>query len=192
MRLFEFLRDNKGDIQERWVNLVLDSYSEDAAAIFKREQDRFANPVGYSTRHTLTTLYSLLFDHDTPQFDQLRPALEDFIKIRAVQTFTPASAVAFVYDLKGVIRKAVSRDRAVEAGSVDWEQLHDTLDTVALQVFDLYMACRERLYKTQLNEYKSMNHMLTQHGCPAAGLADDTTKLMADVHPLNIHSNEAR
>ncbi|MFU8819159.1 MAG: RsbRD N-terminal domain-containing protein [Desulfurivibrio sp.] len=192
MRLLQFLRDNKGDIQDRWVSLVLDSYSQDAAAIFKREQDRFANPVGYSTRHTLTTLYSLLFDHDTPQFDQLGAALEDFIKIRAVQTFTPASAVAFVYDLKGVVRKAAARERDLETAPGDWERLHDTLDTVALLVFDLYMACRERLYKAQLHEYKSMNHMLTQHGCPSAGLADDTTKLMADLHPLHTHSNEAR
>ena len=192
MRLWQFLRDNKGDIQESWVSRVLDSYSRDAAAIFKREQDRFANPVGYSTRHTLTNLYSLLFDHDTPDYDQLRATLEDFIKIRAVQTFTPASAVAFIYELKAVVRKAAGRERSLEADPLDWQQFHDILDTVALQVFDLYMACRERLYKAQLHEYKSMNHMITQHGCPSAGLADPTTKLMADVRPLHNHSNEAR
>lgn len=192
MRLLQFLRDNKGDLQDSWVSLVLDSYSEDAAAIFKREQDRFANPVGYSTRHTLTSLYSLLFDHDPPDYEQLRPTLEDFIKIRAVQTFTPASAVAFLYELKGVVRKAAGRERSLEADPEGWQRFHDILDTVALQVFDLYMACRERLYQAQLHEYKSMNHMLTQHGCPSAGLADDTTKLMADVRPLHNHSNEAR
>lgn len=192
MHLPQFLRENKGEIQDRWVDRVLESYSEDASAIFKREKDRFANPVGYSARHTLTTLYSRLFDHEAPQLDEVRPVLEDFIKIRAVQTFTPAAAVAFIYDLKAEVRRAVAKERSFEAGPGDWQKFHDTLDAVALQAFDLYMACRERLYKARMHEFKSMNYMHTQHGCSSAGLADDTTKLMADVHPLQTHSNEAR
>ena len=193
MRLAQFLEENRGDIQDRWVNLVLDSYASDAATIFKREQDRFANPVGYTTRHTLTTVYALLFDHSDrpePDMEQVRAELETFIKIRAVQTFTPASAVAFIYDLKTVVREAAARERGLEATPQDWERFHDNLDDLALVVFDLYMASRERLFKAQLNEIKTMNHMLTQHGCSAAGLADKTTQLMADVKPL--HTQETK
>lgn len=192
MRLFDFLRDNKGDIQEAWVNRVLDSYAGDAATIFKRETDRFANPVGYAARHSLTAIYSQLFDHDTPQFERVRETLEDFVKIRAVQDFTPAAAVNFVYDLKEVVRRATDKERQLTVDDADWRAFHDTLDRVALQVFDLYMACRERLYQARLHEYKSMNHMFTQHGCPSAPLADQTTKFMADVNSLHTHSNEAR
>ncbi|MDZ7640453.1 MAG: RsbRD N-terminal domain-containing protein [Desulfurivibrio sp.] len=193
MQFFEFLRENKGDIQDAWVNRVLDSYAPDAAAIFKRETDRFANPVGHNARHALTAIYTQLFDHDQPQFDQLQQTLTDFIKIRAVQDFTPAVAVGFVYDLKEVIRQAVTdHQRQLTVTADDWHAFHDLLDRLALQVFDLYMSCRERLYQTQLHEYKSMNHMLTQHGCPSAPLADQTTKFMADVNSLPTHSNEAR
>lgn len=194
MRLREFLRGNKGDVEDAWVEAVLSSYSPDAATIFKRESDRFANPVGHSARHTLTAIYSRLFDHDTPRLerDELRPILEDFVKIRAVQDFTPARAVEFVYLLKEVARRAVARQRQLEVAAADWQEFHDALDTLALQVFDLYMACRERLYQARLHEYKSMNHMLTQHGCPSANLADETTKFMADVKSFHTHSNEAR
>lgn len=200
MRLAQFLQENKGELQERWVNLVLDCYAEDAAAIFKREQDRFANPVGYSTRHTLSSVYSLLFDESgepgksgqAPDLEQVRSELDTFIKLRAVQTFTPASAVAFVYDLKKVVREATAKERNLEATATDWQRFHDLLDAVALLVFDLYAASRERLFQTQLNEYKSMNFMHTRHGCSAAGMADKTTQLLADVQPLHTHSNEAR
>lgn len=195
MQLRQFLAENKGEIQERWVNRVLDSYAEDAAAIFKREQDRFANPVGYNTRHTLTTVYSLLFDHPEqsgPDLERLRAEMETFIKIRAVQTFTPASAVAFIYDLKTVVREAVARQRELVPAPAEWEQFHDILDQLALLVFGLYVASRERLFQAKINEIKSMNYMLTQHGCPAAGMVDKTTQLMADVQPLHNHSNEAR
>lgn len=195
MQLAQFLAENKGEIQDRWISRVLDGYAEDAAAIFKREQDRFANPVGYSTRQTLTTVYSLLFDRpDQPEPDlqQLRAEMETFIKIRAVQTFTPASAVAFIYDLKAVVREAAAKQRDLAATTADWEHFHDTLDQLALIVFDLYVACRERLFQTKINEIKSMNYMHTQHGCSAAGQVDKTTQLMADVQPLHTHSNEAR
>lgn len=195
MPLGRFLAENKGEIQDLWVNRVLDSYAEDAAAIFKREQDRFSNPVGYNTRHTLTSIYSLLFDQpDQPAADleKVKAELETFIKIRAVQTFTPASAVAFIYDLKAVVRQFVAKQRDLDVAAAEWAWFHDTLDQLALVVFDLYMASRERLFKAHLNEIKTMNHMLTKHGCPSAGLVDKTTQLMADVQPLHTHSNEAR
>ncbi|MDF1615712.1 RsbRD N-terminal domain-containing protein [Desulfurivibrio dismutans] len=192
MTLEQFLAENKGELQDRWVNRVLDSYAEDAATIFKGEQDRFANPVGYNTRHTLTAIYSLLFDQPEVDFKRLKDELETFIKIRAVQTFTPASAVGFIYDLKAVVRKAVGKQRDLKVSSEEWANFHDTLDQLALVVFDLYMASRERLFQAHLNEIKTMNHMLTKHGCPSAGLADKTTQLMADVKPLHTQSNEAR
>lgn len=194
MRLSQFLQENKGELQDRWVNTVLESYAEDAAAIFKREQDRFANPVGYSARHTLTTLYALLFDDPERDFDlgEAKIALSTFVKLRAVQTYTPASAVAFIYDLKAVVRQAATKEKELAATSEDWMRFHDLLDTAALIVFDLYMESRQRLFETQINEYKSMNFMHTRHGCPSAGMADKTTQLMADVKPLHNQSNEAR
>ncbi|ADH86962.1 RsbRD N-terminal domain-containing protein [Desulfurivibrio alkaliphilus] len=192
MTLEQFLAENKGELQDRWVDRVLDSYAGDAATIFKGEQDRFANPVGYNTRHTLTAIYSLLFDQPEVDLQRLKAELETFIKIRAVQTFTPASAVGFIYDLKAVVRHAVGKQRDLTVSQEEWANFHDTLDQLALVVFDLYMASRERLFQAHLNEIKTMNHMLTKHGCPSAGLVDKTTQLMADVQPLHTQSNEAR
>ncbi len=174
MRLARFLEENKGEIQQRWINRVLDGYAADASAIFKREQDRFANPVGYSTRHTLSAVYSLLFDQpdSEPNMEQIRNELATFVKIRAVQTFTPASAVLFIFDLKTVVRQFVGQERNLVVIAAEWERFYDIVDRVALVVFDLYMASRERLFQTQINEIKSMNYMHTQHGCSASRLAD--------------------
>lgn len=191
MPLANLLQENKGEILENWVNRVLASYPDDAAMIFRREKDRFANPIGYNTRHALTILYDLLFSGDQPDLTGVAAAVDDFVKIRAVQTFTPAAAVAFVRDLKIVVREYCRKQKATAPDLAEWQQFEDTLDAVSDQVFDVYMACRERLYKARLHEISSMNHMLTQHGCPSSFLdADQSAK--AAVNPIHIHNNEAR
>lgn len=191
MPLAHLLQENKGEILEKWISRVLASYPDDAAMIFQREKDRFANPIGYNTRHALTALYDLLFSGERPDPAKVAAVVEDFVKIRAVQTFTPAAAVAFVRDLKVVVREYCRKQKDVAPALADWHRFEDTLDAVSDQVFDVYMACRERLYKARLHEISHMNHMLTQHGCPSSLLDADQSAKTA-VNPIHIHSNEAR
>lgn len=189
MQLQEFLAEEKGEILPRWISAVLDTYPTDAARIFKREQDRFANPIGYNTEDALTRLYDLLFVSATPDFAQVRPALEEFVKIRAVQDFAPSAAVDLVFALKKVVRAACATKEAPAISVADWQELEERLDRVAGMVFDLYMACRERLYQTRVQEIKSRNHHVVAAGCPSARLREHNTHT-AEIQPIHIHNTK--
>lgn len=190
MHLQQFLAEEKGEILPRWISAVLDSYPADAARIFKREQDRFANPVGRCADEALTRLYDLLFASGaTPDFDQVGPVLEEFVKIRAVQDFSPSAAVAFVFALKKIVRAACDAKDAPTVTVAEWQDLEELLDRVAGMVFDLYMACRERLYQTRIQEIRSKNHYAIASGCPSARLREANNHT-AEIQPIHIHNTK--
>lgn len=189
MHLQEFLAEEKGEILPRWISAVLDTYPTDAARIFKREQDRFANPIGYNTEDALTRLYDLLFASATPDPTQVGPALEEFVKIRAVQDFAPSAAVDLIFALKKVVRLACKAKEAPAVSVAEWQELDERLDRVAGMVFDLYMACRERLYQTRVQEIKSRNHHVVAAGCPSARLREQDNH-KAEIQPIHIHNTK--
>lgn len=189
MHLQEFLAEEKGEILPRWINAVLETYPTDAARIFKREQDRFANPIGYNTEHALTRLYDLLFASTLPDFAQVGPVMEEFVKIRAVQDFAPSAAVGLIAALKMVVRTACAAKDAPAVTVAEWQELDERLDRVTGMIFDLYMACRERLYQTRVQEIKSRNHQVIADGCPSARLREQHTH-KAEIQPIHIHNTK--
>ena len=192
MQFQRFLAEEKVEILPRWLDLVYATYPADAVPIFKREKDRFANPIGFNTEDALNRLYDLLFSGETPDYAGINPVLEHFVKIRAVQTFTPSEAVAFVFFLKKAVRNRCAKKDAPALTLTEWQEFEEVIDRLAGMVFDLYMACRERLYQVRVHEITSMNHMVTRNGCPSAFLDADQSKAAA-VNPIHIQSNnEAR
>ena len=136
-------------ILDRWRELILSSYPADAAGFFRREKDRFANPVGEAVRrHSAVLLDGILAD--TPPHDPaIAEALDGLVRIRAVQDFTPAQAVAFVFQLKQALREALP-----EGGGAPVE-LELRVDRLALAAFDHYARCREQIYDIKVREIRN-------------------------------------
>lgn len=148
--LLELLQRHRPQLLDRWRTLVLDSYPEEAARFFRREQDSFRNPVGRTVMlATATVLDGVLLGH--PASD-VAEALEAIVRIRAVQQFSAAEAVAFVFLLKRAIREELA---GTSSGDVPWRALADLesrIDALALSAFEIYIGCRERIYEIRLNE----------------------------------------
>lgn len=161
-----FLAEHKDAILERWVTEVLATYSPDAATIFGRQKNRFANPIGYNVRQGLTELYDALAAGQIS--DRLSNYLEELVKIRAVQAFTPSESVAFVFYLKRIVR-AVSDKAKENIDAVALAELDGRIDAAALSIFDCYMECRERLHKVRIGELESNRYIYTDFSrCPSA------------------------
>lgn len=158
MRIEEFLKQQKTVILELWANSVLDTYSPDGSKIFKTRKDRFSNPVGYNVRQGLTDVYDAFCEKT--ESEKGVSALEELVKVRAVQDFSPAESVSFVFFLKRIVRERCRKEKVLFTDD-DLSVLDSRLDALALRVFDLYMACREKLYQIQMNEYKRGTHVLT-------------------------------
>jgi len=153
MTLIDAISRRKSKILARWCDLVLGSYSADSAAFFKKEKDRFRNPVGYTITNDLARLFDMLLEG----FDAeaVGAHLTFFIKMRSVQDFAPSQAVAFAMQLKLTIREELADELAEAENLRALMEFETRLDRLALVAFDLYMQCREKLHEIKTQHIKS-------------------------------------
>jgi hypothetical protein len=173
MNLSEALKRNEEKILALWTERTLDTY--ESSSFFKKSQDRFANPVGMNIREGLAKLFRLLAEGAAAQ--AFAEPLDQIIRIRAVQQFTPSQAVAPVLDLKWAVRQILSADKDCRELLPELAPFDRDADRAALQAFDLYMDCRERLHKTRIRELKSGSYILTDSACASALIRDNLREL---------------
>ncbi len=157
MSLEVLLVPKKKAIVQKWIDQVLDSYG--SPEFFKTQKDRFANPIGSTISRGLQNLFVILVEER--ELGEAAKPLEEIIKIRAVQEFSPSSAVFFVYLLKDIVREEMTKEQNREEVLNTLSILDSRIDKVALMAFDYYMDCRERLHRIRVNEVLSGRHALT-------------------------------
>lgn len=153
MKLNDLLKQKKSSVLNHWLNALLESYSLDAKRFFTKQKDQFANPVGTTLSRELDRLYDLfLLEWDT---NQLSSVLENIIRLRAVQDFTPSQALSFIFDLKTIIKTELKKE--IKNHDLQEEILEKELeiDRLALLGFDVYSNCRQRLYEIRVKEVKN-------------------------------------
>lgn len=148
----DLLRKEADTIVERWGEAVLSSYPSDAAVLFKKQQDPFANPIGASVREGTRGVFQAILDGMDPE--ALRSHLDTMVRIRAVQDFTPSQALAFVFDLRSIIRKALPQLDADPRLHRERAELERIIDGLALAAFEVYADCREELNALRVTEMK--------------------------------------
>jgi len=178
MELTEALSKKKKEILAVWIERTLDSYI--SPGFFKKSKDQFANPVGFNIANGLTALLEFLLDNADPQA-YLKP-LDQVVRIRAVQEFTPSQAIAPFLELKWVVKQVLSGDKDTQPLLRMLDTLDCDIDRMALAAFDIYTECREQLYRNRVRELKSGSSILTDAACPSAllrqeKLADSKTAL---------------
>jgi hypothetical protein len=144
----------KKAVLDRWFKQVADSYPAETSLFLASRQDRFANPVGAAVSGGLKGLLEgLLADADS---EELAPYLDDIVRIRAVQKFSPSEAVSFIFALKGIIREIAAEEKGQgdPAGLEAMRAMEARIDRLALLAFDNYSACREKLFEIKLRELR--------------------------------------
>ena len=153
MTLADLLSRKKTPILERCFNLVVETYPADTSRFLKREKDRFINPVGSTISQEMEAVYDELLQEMNS--DKLADSLDNIIKIRSVQDFSPSQAIAFVFLLKQAIREELE-DEIQQKGILDELLAFESkIDKLALLAFDIYVQCREKIHEIRLNEVKA-------------------------------------
>ena len=130
-------------IAERWSERTLASYPAEMLSFLSGDQDPFRNPVGHTLRKNLAALvHELLGKMDK---NRIADSLDALVRMRAVQNFSPADAVRFIFELRAVIRDV--------SGAVE-ESLQNRIDELALMAFDQYSACREQIFELRKKELR--------------------------------------
>lgn len=152
MTFWETLEGKKETIVARWLDDALSLYAQEASAAFGRQKDQFANPIGHSLRQGTLTIFEALLDG--LDAEKIRQHLGEIVKIRAVQQFTAASTLGFIFRLKDIVREEVAE--TVRDGKITPEYLlfERKVDEVALVAFDVYAECREQVFAIRTNEIK--------------------------------------
>lgn len=164
--LLDILREKRKALEERWAELVLASYPQQSVPFLRQERDRFANPLGSTIRNEVAALVEgLLAGADA---DVLATHLDAIIRVRAVQDFTPAEALRFVFQLKQAVAE-IAGDDAAGVPTSELLALHARIDELALQAFAIYVGCRERVFEIRAREATARTYSLLKQ----AGLLVD-------------------
>lgn len=171
MELDKRLLKKKGVILREWFDHVLGTYPPETAKFMKREPNQFANPVGHTIHHGLEgVLEEFLQGMDA---DKMSSSLDQVIRIRAVQGFSPSQALAFIFHLKDIIRETLKDEiRGSQISPRELGDLDSRVDAIALLAFNLYVGCRETLYENRVNEVKNRTFRLLQRANLVAEIPD--------------------
>ena len=162
----QLLAAKKQEILESWFQATVDSYPAETARFIYNQKDPFANPVGQTTYQSLDALVEALAAGDGRE--GMAKALDPILRIRAVQTFTPSMATSFVFSLKQIIRQHLPGDG--RDSDVDMNDLDRQIDEMAMAAFDIYVACREKIYELKATESRKQFFGSLKR----AGLIDET------------------
>jgi hypothetical protein len=160
MKLATLLEKNRETILGRWFDLIAGSYPKATSEFLAKQADRFRNPVGHAITQGIGSIYDQVVS--AMNREELLDALDGIIRIRSVQDFTPSEAVAFVFQLKAVIRDVLDEQLR---GFEKWDDLADLesrIDRVALLAFEKYTECREKLHEIRHGEIESRTKRLRE------------------------------
>ena len=168
MPLTTHLAQKKSAILGRWLTTIYESYPPETAIFMRKEKDRFDNPVGHRIADGLEGLYGALVQE--MENEQVLDYLDQIIRIRAIQNFTPARSLAFIFLLKNVIREELADEIQEENLAAEVLDLESRIDGLALMGFDVYSKCREKIYEVKANEMKGRVSFIMRK----AGITDES------------------
>ena len=151
--LKELIEKKRKEILKRWFDLIVETYPSDAATLMKKDRDPFTNPVGSTILREIEILFSGLCEGCDPK--KILGSLDSILKIRSVQDFSPSKAVEFVFLLKKAIGEVLKGDIEKEGAMEEWQTFQSRIDGMALQAFDIYVDCREKIYEIRAKQTRA-------------------------------------
>lgn len=179
MKLYNLLSEKKSAILNRWYDAVLDTYPSDTSGFLKGQKNPFLNPVGSTIFQGIENLFEELLYEKNPHSPPHPPLtkggqergkggmgglsgeraslfLDNIIRIRAVQEFTPSRSIVFILLLKNAIREELKNELVERQLLEELLFFESKIDDMALLSFDIYMKCREKLYELKVNELRRL------------------------------------
>ncbi len=152
-KLKNLLSERKSAVIKRWFDIVLETYPPETANFLKKRKNPFADPVGSTIFKGLENLFEQLLKGE--ELDASPAFLDDIIRIRAVQDFTPSQALVFIFLLKKAIKEELGDELRENSCVEELLGLEASIDKLALLSFDIYVKCREKIYELKANDMKN-------------------------------------
>ncbi len=139
------------ELTKGWIDVVHGTYPFETIGFLRTRKDRFVNPVGHRTEEVARAVLDAVFA-DAPDEDSLSRALDEIIRVRAIQDFPPETAVGIFFALKDLIRAKVFAAENVARMLPALPALETRIDAVVLMAFGAYARCREQIFHLKVEE----------------------------------------
>ena len=161
MSTFEALLEAKREeVVRQWRARILGSYPDSASGGFKLRKDSSRNPIGSSVADGAQAVVDVLVrGGDRAEF---AVAVDGIVRMRAVQSFTPSEAVAFVFDLESVLAEVLGSAAGAGGHERELKALIGRVNEVALAAFDVYLACREKIWELKAAMMRDRSYKLME------------------------------
>lgn len=153
MDIKDLLREKRADITHKWFDLILKTYPQETAAFLLGQKDRFSNPVGQTILRGIEDIFDEIIEGTGSE--KIHTYLDNIIRVRAVQDFTPSAAIGFLFLLKNVIRAELGSGIRQNNLFEDLLVIESRIDDLTGMAFDIFMSCREKLYDLKANEVRN-------------------------------------
>ncbi|MBU1171796.1 MAG: RsbRD N-terminal domain-containing protein [Proteobacteria bacterium] len=184
MGLEKILGLKQSEITKAWFDQVVKTYHGDSSHFLLDVKDPFSNPVGATTFKALGEVFEALISGKTRS--EIIPLLDPPIRIRAVQEFSPSQAVSFVFFLKNVVRHCLEKEiKNTEISEKELSNFDDKVDGLSLIAFDIYMGCREQIFKFRAEHVKSRTLKLLEK----ADILCEVPEVGTEIIPHNVYKN---
>jgi len=164
-RLVDLLEQKRERIVKTWIKAIRHSYPPETAEFLKSQRNRFANPIGASIEGSVWSVFDQLIGEPDPEVT--KNALDQLIRVRAVQDFTPAGALHIMFALKDVIRMELMDDILEQQLFKRYLVFESKIDQLALLAFDVFMECREKVWEIKRNDLLQRPYILQGGMCPS-------------------------
>ena len=160
MNVQKIFREQRAVIVEGWINAGLFDLSPSNDWLLRTKND-LTNPVGDATMKPPASLVTIAGEHVTPQ--KIKHALDRFVRLRAVQQYTPSQGLGVFFLMKPLLREHILPLCREKEDLAEYLDAESRLDSVTLLAFDLYSAARE-------TPGGNAHRRNTQSACPAGAL----------------------
>lgn len=151
--LVSLIRKKRSAIIAKWFDSTVYAYAPATAVFLKSQKDQFANPVGSSTRKGIEALLDQLLGDMNGE--TIAASLDPIMRIRAVQSHSPAQATAFIFALKQILCEMFDKQLQDAGMARQFFEVEARIDRVCLAAFEIYMGCREQVFELKANEMRN-------------------------------------
>ena len=161
MNALECFRGHKDEILRLWTDAVYATYPLETTGFLRTLNDPFGNPAGDMTREAALAVYNAVAGEDVT-VENIKNALERFVRLRAVQKGTSGQSMGVFYLMKPILRERLL-PRLTAMGEVDaYLAAESRLDSLTLLAFDIYMEARETVAESRIKEIRNQYAQLAR------------------------------
>ena len=159
MTLQTLLAEHREAVINDWIDAVHGTYAIDTVGFLRSKKNQFTNPVGHKTREAIPVLVDFLLGKDCSA-DSLTQALDEIVRVRAVQNFPADKGMAVLFLVKNIVRKHLGKHAAEQQLADELFALDAQVDALVLKGFAIYTECCLKVERMRVDEFKRKHHQL--------------------------------